>query len=296
MPAGSAQIAFREETGFLEPDTEGTWYQPGLDVTVTPEIDNELTRNRQPDDTMPAGSREGNAILSLDVEFTMTDDNWLSLLPFDGGSLSGGARLAPTAEWYLDTKYVDTDLAIDEDFITFGGAAVESATVNFNDGEDVTVSLSILAADLVDSEADTIEQPSIDDVFTQHSVDLEIGGRTQESMQTATLSMNSLARRQEQQERTPRAMVVGGIEAELESDALFTQVDQLELAAGGSTTSVGDLIDGEDGTLSFENAQADVVDFNLTHAQPANYSWNALVDPETSLSEAVTYHLRDVGI
>lgn len=302
MPqAGNARVAYRVEDGFLDPDTEADWKQPGVNISVNDlSIDNELERVRQPDDATPIGSREGNVLLQASVEFVLTDDNWaVDLLPLDGGTLSGSGRVVPTAEWVFEVEYLDADTTIDDETVTLAGAAVQEATVSYSDGEFVSVELTLIGGGLSGNapSAGGIIQPDDDDVFTQHSVDISVGGRDAEVIQSATLSLNNLAERSEQQERTPRAMVTGAIEAEWETEAVFAEPDQLELATGDTTASIGDMIDGESSAeYHFENGLSDTVEFDLTDVQPANYEWSGLVDPEDELTEPITWHVADVEV
>ena len=298
--AGSAEVAARLEDGYLTPDTEGEWFQPGKDISVGDlSIDNQLTRNRDPDDATPDGSREGNFVGTASVSFTMTDDKWHDLLPFENGSLSQQGGLAPSAEWYFGVQALDDDLAEINESITAAGASVINAEVQYQEGQDVSVDLTIEFGDLSDSApaAGEIVQPSSEDVYTHHGTDLSVGGVDQSAMQSATLSLANLARRQEQQARTPRAMVVGAIEPELTTDAIFSGPDQLELAVGGTTNSVGDMIEGEEtGSLTFENGLGETIEYTLSKLQPIDYSFTALVEPDTDLTEPVTYHVANVEV
>ena len=302
MPqAGSARVAYRVEDEFREAGT-GDWKQPGTDIAVnTLEIDNDAERVRNPDNAIPVGSREGNALLNASVEFTLTDDDWaVDLLPLLGDSLDGRGRVVPTAEWFFEAEYLDDGLGIDDDHLTLAGAAIESVDVDYNDGEFVTVSLDIIGGGL-SSSAPTegeITQPDEEDVFTQHSLDLSIGGRDADVVESATLSITGLAERSEQTgDRLPRAMVLGPVEPEFDVEATYTGPDTLELATGDTTSSIGDLIDGEaTAEYHFENGIGDSVEFDLTNVQPVNYDWSGLVDAETELTEPATFHVANVSV
>jgi hypothetical protein len=67
------------------------------------------------------------------------------------------------------------------------------------------------------------------------------------------------------------------------------------MALGGSTTSVADLITGEStGEFILENGNAETITYTLDTLDPTTYSWSDLVNPDTNLTEPVTYHVADV--
>jgi hypothetical protein len=300
--AGSAEIGYRLESGFGSAGT-GDWFQPGTDVTLTNfTIDNEATRNRQPDDTTPSRSRVGNFVGQMGVSWTLTDDNWHDLVPFSGspGSLSGPVRIPPTAEWYLSATAIDnTGAATFSQALTVGRAAVTEATVNYQEGEDITVDTTIAFGDLTDNTPSSITQPADSDVFTHHGTSLTVDSTAQASLQTATLTMSNLARRVEQQDRKPFSMVTGAMTPEFSTDATFTETDQLEMAISdtSSTTSIADQIDGAaSGSLEFTNGAGDTISYTLSRLQPTTYQWSDLINPDGDLTEPIDYHIADVGL
>jgi len=295
--AGSAEVAFRLESEYLSPGT-GDWYQPGMNISVGDlSIENNQQRNRQPDDPTPDGSRAGNFRGSASVEFDLTDDNWHDLLPLDGNTLSGDRKIAPSAEWYFSVDAVDDAGASFSEHITAAGAAVTDAEINWSQGEAVSISLTIGFGSVSGNSPDTIVQPSNADIYTHHGTTISVGTREQSGAQSATLSLSGLARPQEQQDREPLRYVVGAIEPSFSTDALFTESDQLEAALGGSTTSVADTIAGEaSGAFEHQNGNGDTITYGLTQLDPQTYSWAALVDPGTDLTEPVDYHVSDVSV
>lgn len=299
--AGTSRVAFRAESSFNTPDDTNDWILPGLNVSVGDfSIENNQQRNRKPDEVTPVGSRAGNFRGTLSLNFDYTGDEWHALVPFSGAgeSLSGAGGAAPTAEFYLNTTALDDTDAQFESDITVSGAATEAA-INYQQGEPDTVDLTIdFGALSSESPADgDIVEPSNADVFTHHGTSISVGGRSQTGAQSATLTLSNLARRQEQQSREPLRYVVGAIEPSFSTDALFTEEDQLTAALGGSTTSVADTISGEaSAEFALSNGNGSTVTYELTQLDPQTYSWNALVDPETDLTEPVDYHLTDVAV
>lgn len=293
--AGSAEVAYRLESSPGSPGA-GDWIQPGVDIAVSDlSIDNQPTRNRQPDDAAPAGSRVGNLVGTASLEWTLTDDNFHDLVPQDAGGLSGAGPGAPTAEWYFAVDALDDANAEFGSSITAANAALQSVDVQYQQGQDVRISASVGFGDVSDSTPTSIEQPDEADVYTHHGTSLTVG-TNQAGLQSATLSLANLARRREQQERTPMDWVVGGFEPTLTTNAHFTDEDQLEAAIGNnSSTSIADQLDGVSaGTLEFENGQSEIVSYTLEGLSPANYAWNDLVNPDGDHGEDVTWNVDNV--
>jgi hypothetical protein len=84
---------------------------------------------------------------------------------------------------------------------------------------------------------------------------------------------------------------------ELEAEAIFTEVDQLQRAIGASGTSVvKELQSAGSAGLAFQSGTGKTVAFDLSDPQPVNYSFSSLVDPTTDLTEPTTYHLTDASL
>jgi hypothetical protein len=299
--AGSAEVAYRLEDGFQSAGP-GDWKQPGLNVTVGDlSIDNNAQRNRQPNSPVSAGSSAGNFTATATVDFDLTDATVFSDLIAGiagAGSLSGATLKAPTAEWYFAAEALDGSLAQFESAIALNGVAATSVEIDYTEGEPISVSLSLEASGLSDNSATAITQPAADEIFTHHGTSATIGGLQQSGLQSATLALDGLARRQEQQERGPRVMVVDEMEPELTTDAVFSEVDQLNLALNGGSTgsALSQLQAAASGGLTFENGNGTTIQFELIDPTPDNYSWNDLVAPDTDLTEEVVYQLHDVSL
>jgi len=303
--AGSATAAFALEESYggplVDEDSDGTpeWYQPGVNVTVGDlSVENALERIRYPNDPTPAGSREGDFEGAANVSFTLTDDNWHDLVFADGGTaLPNSPMLAPSSTWYFAVEMPDG--TVEERTPT--GAIVTEAAINYQQGGEITVDLTMVYGDEPDdvttpADAD-IQQPTDDQVFTWHGTTLDVNGVGQSIMQSATLSLSGLARFRRGQSRHPFDAVVGAVEPSLSSDATFTESDQQQLAYGGSSaTSPQETIDKTTGTLTFENGNGTTIGYNLSGLQPTSYSWSDLVAPDSDLSEPIDYHVSDVEV
>jgi len=299
--AGSATVAYALEQSYngalVDSDTDGTpeWYQPGIDVTVGDlTVEQALERRRQPDDPTPAGSREGNWEGALSVSYTLTDDNWHDLVFADGGTaLPHSPMAAPSATWYFEVELPDGST----EPRTPTGAVVQEATINYEQGSDVTVELTILFGDEpndVTAPADAdIQQPAESDAFSRHGTTFDVDGMSQTALlQSATLSLSGLARFRRGADRKPHDAVTGPIEPSLSSDAIFTERDQLAMAVDNADDAVGKV----PATLEFSNGQGTTIGYNLTGVQPASYGWSNLIAPDSDLAEPIDYHVADVEV
>jgi len=169
--SGTARVAFREETSFGTADADGDWIQPGMNITVSEfNIENNQTRNRQPDDTTPDGSRVGNFVGTASLSWDLTDDKWHTLIPFRGTSnnLAGQGGAAPTAEWFFEaTALDDTDTQFTQGLTVSG--AITQADIEYTEGEPISVSVTVDFGALSSNSpaADAIIKPSNADIYTR---------------------------------------------------------------------------------------------------------------------------------
>jgi len=292
----TATVAYRAESAFNSPGT-GDWIQPGTDVSVSSaQIDNQLQRSRQPDQSRPADSRPGNARLSATVEFTVTDKSWTDLLPTDG-SVIGGTGVPPTAEWHFDSDILDGSLSAGTEGVTFAGTAIQQADIQVQEDGPVTVTLTLRGTDLSGNSPESVVQPDPADEFLGHGAELTIDSTVQIGLSSATLSVSGLAERAEEPGRTPRALYVGAVDPTLQTTADTTEVDQLQLAAGGDETTVADTLSGPvSGSLVLENRAASTQTWDLSGLVPNTFSFDQVVSPQDLLGESVNYQLTDIGV
>lgn len=295
--AGSATVAYAVEDSYGSLPTSPTWRQPGIDVTVSDlTVDQALERSRQPDDPTPAGSREGNWEGALGLSWTLTDANFHELV-FAGGSgtLPSGPTRAPSATWYLATDLPDGTT----ESRTPTGAVVQDASISYQQGDDVTVELTILYGDEPDTvtapaDAD-IQQPAEGDAYSWHGASFSVDGVNQPLMQSATLSLSGLARFRRGQDRHPYDAVVDAIEPSFSTDAIFTERDQLALAVDDVDSGSYEEVGAVAGEFALENGAGDTITYTLSGLQPTSYAWSDLVAPDADLSEPIDYHVADVS-
>lgn len=283
--AGSSRVSFAVEDSYRTLPDVPTWIQPGLDVSVgSATLENQLQRARQPDDPRPAGSREGNLEGALNVSFSLTDTNYHDLV-FANGTADGlatSAALAPSATWYLEGELPDGQ---EERFLE--GASVTSWSINYTQGEKITVDLTIVYANEYDpADVDApdvpgdgaIDQPAKDDIIMWHAFDLDFNATTVEKLQSASVDIGSMARPRRDQSRFISDMVVGAYEPTLSFEAILGDTDRRELAYGssGATKPSVDTIDEQTATVTLGS----LGDLSLTGVQPNTYDWQQLVDAE----------------
>lgn len=297
MPgAGSATAAYAVENAYGELPADPTWIQPGIDITVSElSVAQALSRSRQPDDPTPAGSREGNWEGALGLQWTLTDANFHDLVFADGGTaLPNSPMRAPSATWYLAVELPDGST----ESRTPTGAVVQSASINYQQGEEVTVELTITYGDEPDDVATpadgSIQQPADEDAYTYHGASFSVDGLNQPLMQSATLSLSGLSRFRRGQDRHPYDAVVDAIEPSFSTDSVFTERDQLA-AAVDDTAGTSGPVGKVPAEFGLENGQGDTITYTLSGCQPTSYAWADLVAPETSLSEPIEYHVSDVS-
>jgi hypothetical protein len=298
--AGAAEVYYAVEDTFTTLPGTPTWYQPGENLTVeSASLDRALNRARSPDDPRPTGSREGNREVALSVSFSVTDTNWHPLVFAGSSALASSASLAPTSSWYLSA---DTLGGEEERFIQ--GAAVESFSLNYSQGEDVTVDLTLIGAEEVD--ADDEDSPSVpsspvtpskDDIATFAGFDFDLNGsQLSTKLQSVTLEVSGMARFRRGQQQTAVDAVVGAYEPSLSVEATLEDGTQRELAYGTSgATQPQDTVDSSAGEITVANPGGTVATYTLSDLQPTSYSWNALVEAESDITEPVDYHLTDVA-
>jgi len=187
------EFAIKEEDNgqFSDPSDTPDWEQPGVNVEVNSfSIENNRIRTRQPDKTSSERSRVGNFIGSVDVSWTMTDTNWHKMLPLESSSLKGSGRLANTVRVYTNSTIWDSSLTSSEEALVFGGCALESASVNYQEGELITVDATIGLGEAVTvpGPKPTVTQPAATEVYAHHGASLTVDSTTQAGLQSASLS------------------------------------------------------------------------------------------------------------
>jgi len=280
-------VAWELESSFRELPGTPTWKQPGLNITVSSvSLENALQRNRQPDDPRPDGSREGNLEGAYSISFDLTDRDYedMTFANSAGDGLAQEASLAPTATWYLEGELPGGS---EERFLE--GAAVTNWTINYNQGEPVSVDLTITYtqeykagdADAPAAPSDGgISQPDKSDKVMWHSFDADLNAVNIEKLQSFSIDIANMAQPRRGQSRFIQDFVVGAYEPTLSFEAILAGTNRRELAYGSSGATKGstDTIDETNVTLTLGS----LGDYTATRAQPNSYSWSNLVSEENT--------------
>jgi len=291
--AGTATVAFAKEQTFNGslPSTPN-WFQPGVDLSVTgPTIDRTQEPVRQPDQATPAAHRPGRFNGSATVEFSLAGsaNEWEQFV-FHGDSndlpLTGGA--APSFKAFFGTEFLDGTAT---DFVA-SGTVVTECEISVEEDGDVTVSLTLEFARKDDpgtapADAD-ITVPSAEAVYPYHGGSVSAGGVQQTNLNNATISISSLHRLRYGLDQTATGAVVDAIEVEADTEAVYTEQDQLNLATTG--TAGGSLVDeAPDVVIELSNANGTSKSYTVNGARPDTHEWSSLVDPTDDLVESVTF-------
>jgi hypothetical protein len=300
--AGSATVSRAVEDSFMTLPGSPIWRQPGENIQVgTASLERALQRARQPDDPRPDGSREGNQEGALNVTYAMTDTDFHELVfPASGPvGLARSAMLAPTATYYLAAETLP---GTQERFAV--GAATESLSMSYTQGEDFTIDETIIYADEYDADdagapdvPSTIEQPSKSDIVRWHGIDFQIDSVSVEELQSLSVDISGMARFRRGQQLEPTAAVVGAYEPSLTVEATLRDGTQRELAYGSAgATTTQDTIDETPATLTVDNPGGTLATYNLAGLQPTTFDWADLVAADSDITDPTDYHVRNVEV
>jgi len=299
--AGSAQVAFVKETSFDTVPGAPTYYLPGRNVTVDDlTLDNALERLREPGSEEAVESLAGNLEGAVAMSWIMSNDTHGDVrdIIFNDGGTGFASNHATTSSWYLGVDYLDTTtstataerhlkacipLEYSIEYDTDVNAIRESVTMGYAD-EALSASLT----------PGSITRPASGTDAPFHGASLDIDSTTVARLQSATISFSSMYRYISDTSRTPVDAVLAAPETTLDMAAVFNTTDYLAQAYGGSgATAPQDSVDSFSGTLSFDTAGGTTIaTYTMSAVKPDNYEWSSLVDPETDLTDSVSYHVN----
>jgi len=298
--AGSGDVAFADESSFATLSSP-TWYEPGTDVQVqSASLNRSLERKRRANDPRPSGSRAQNREGALEVSFTMTDTNFHSLIFADSGTkLESTASLAPTATWWISSDVLDGNASTEGRF--FQGTAVQSVSWEYQQGSDVRVTLSTIAAQEIGGDdgaapaTPTPNRPSHGEECTFAGTTFKINSADVNKLQSLSLEISNLARFRRGQQQEPVDAVVGPYQPSLSVDAILQGSTQRELAYGTtSATQPQDEVQKQSGTLEFDNTNGNVASYALKDLQANSFDWADLISGDTDITDPTEYQVRTV--
>jgi len=292
--AGSSTIAYAVEQSYLGGVGGAPTYRlPGRDIRVQDlSIDNALEPLRDPGDILPSEQLAQNFEGALELSWVLSGNQFHELV-FNDDTDSSGLNdsytdgVFPSAEWYMGLDYVGGTAER-----VARGVIPTSWSVEYSQGSEVEVSFTAVYGD--EELSTSLTQGSITretDAVPGHGADLTIDSVGQTKLQSATLSVDSVARLQRGPSRAPIAAVAGAAEVSLDTSAIFSGPDQLESAYGSAgATSPQALVGGVGGTLTFARDGTQVAQYNLSGLTPNDYAWDDLVNPDEDVTESVTFN------
>jgi len=297
MTAGNVDVAFRIESAYGEPDTEGTWQQPGKNISITElDLDNQLEQLRDPNNPVPVERLEGNFEGALGINCTLAGDPippWHDLV-FDAGALPSSGGRATSAEWAIGLNYIGGEIER-----LAQGAIVVDATLNWNNGQAWTVDLTILYGDEEKNASFTptdVQTLGPEKTYNHAATDIDIDATSVKGLSSFSLSLSNLARLREGLGRHPYEAVIGAINptADVQGDFTDESPSNLELAYGSATEPVEN-VDSAPMTIDATNKAGDNLVYAIDAAKPATYSWEELVEPDADEQESITFEIYDTG-
>lgn len=301
MPgAGTAELAFAKEESLMgtlvDADADGTpeYYAFGRNPTLTDiSLDNALARMRDTGDVEAAESIAQNfegavavdAVVSNDVHGDVED------IIFNSGGTSFAPGQSASAAIFAGVDYIGGTV---ERELT--GCIPLDYSINYEQGGVVTYSLSMAYADETKNTSITpsaIVQVSDGSSVPHHGVTLTIDAASVTKLQSATLSISNIARYHRGTDRNPVDAVIGAVETSLETNAIISRPDHLELAYGASAaTSPQDSMSSVAGSLKLAVGGTIVTTVDLPQLKPANYSWGDLVNDDADTTEQISWHVN----
>jgi len=286
--AGSGQFAFAIEDSFRTLPGVPSWLKPGEGVDVTDAtLDRQLIDNPQSNDARGDGSVEGNIRGTWAVTFDYAGTNWHQW----AFPATDPVELAPNGLVSTATIYLGANLpGNEEDQDRFlAGAAVESMSLTYTEGDTLSVELSGFYFDEPevggthgDAPTDAeIQGPSKSDIVTGAGFDLQVAGASIDNLQSVTLSVSGMASERSQQSQYPSDVVVGNLDQSLSVTAILSD-NTLRERTYGSDTAAEPVSQVDETTASATATARDGTTdtYNLTRVQPSTTSWESLTSAE----------------
>jgi hypothetical protein len=287
--AGSATVAYAVEDSYLgaleDADSDGStdYHLPFKNPTVDElSLDNALQREPI------VQNFEGAATVSGELA---EPPHWHDLVFNAGGTGFTSGRM-PSATLFFGVDYLSgtSEWAAE-------GAIVTDATINWQQGQSPTASLTFIYGNATSAASITpsnIQTPAPQDLYDFHGTELTIDGTVVSKPQSIELSIPTNARFHRDDSRTPADAVIGPVNPTLTTEAILSNISNTEAALGGSTPAT--MLSSVSGSLAFTNDNGDSITYNLGGLKPTNYSWNSLIDPENDLTDPVEFHVSSLGV
>ncbi|RLM39266.1 phage tail tube protein [Haloarcula sp. Atlit-120R] len=306
MPgAGSGNLAFGKETSFMESladeDNDGNpdYWHFGRNPSLTElSLDNQLQRMRDAGVVENVESVKQAFEGAVGVEATISSDTFDDVedIVFNDAGTSFTSGQAASSRIYAGVDYVGG--TAERELI--GCIPTEFTPINYTEGGLLTFSISFLYAD--ENKSASITPSNVNSVSNatsapDHALTLDIDGVTVTQLQSAQLSISSIARFiRGAAGPAPVDAVIAAPESTVETSAVFgsDSPSRLELAYGSAdATSPEDLVGGVSATLDVTVNGTQVSTYNLT-VTPASGSWENVISTENT-EQSLTWNV-DGGV
>jgi len=292
--AGSGSIAWAPETSYLGGTAADPTYRvPGTNVqTNTAELSRNLLAILAPGDVEAQEFLAQNLGGQLDISFILKNDDYHRLV-FTDNYTAWTSGLANSAEWYLG---VDTATGTTERQVK--GWAPATATAEYT-GSTETVRVTLTGA-YGDEEFNTeltpgtVQDPG--DEVPGFGTTLSIAGSdVGQRLQSATISMENIARLQTGASQKPIEAVQGNVQTSVDMSAIYRGPELYERALGSAgATEVEEDVENVTGTIDFSANGSTVADYTLDTVAPESYDWQDLINNEADLNESINFRAAGV--
>lgn len=287
--AGSSTLAWSPEESYLGGVGDNPVYRmPGSNPTVdTSELSRNLLEIYAPGDIEAQEFLAQNLEGQLDLSWILSNDQFHRLI-FNDGNTGFTNGLANSVEWYLGVDYIGgtTERQI-------MGWAPATASIEYSGSTEV-VRVTVTGA-YGDEKKNTSITPgtieSTSDEVPGHGATLEIDGAdVGEKLQSATLSIENIARLQRGTSQKPIEAIAGNVSTTVDMASIYDGPDRYERALGSAgATDVEEEVEEVPATLSFDVAGSEVASYDIARVAPNTYNWTDLVNNDADLNEDISF-------
>jgi hypothetical protein len=298
--AGSGSLAFAPEDSFDTLPGTPSYYEFGRNTTVTElNLQNTLQRTRAVGQTESVESiaqrLEGafavEAVASADVHSNVHD-----IIFNDGGTgfttgAAASARVYPGVDYLSGTAERELQACIPLEY-----------SVTYEEGGLVRYALTMAYADeglntsLTPSSVTTVSEGTS---APFHGVGLTIDSAAQgQYLQNTTLSITGISRFRRGAQRAPVDAVAGPCNATLETTAIITGTDELELAYGAAdATAPQDEVGGVSASLDIATASGtNIATYNMSGVTPNTHAWGDLISADNDTTDEIGWQVNGVSV
>lgn len=296
--AGSGELLLAHEQtlgGSLvddDSDSNPDWYQAGRNPSLTElDLDRQLQRLRDGVSPEAAESVAQNVDGAVGLEAVVSSDvhDQIEQVVFNDGGTAFTPGRPNSARIATEVNYLDGTV----DRILYGCIPL-SYELNWEQGGMVSYSLSM---GYVEEKTDqTISLTDVTEVTTGtstafHDATLSIDGTSIQKLQSATLTVDNIARFQRGGGPKASDAVIAAPEVSLSFEAIITGPDRLEIAYGAAdATAIQDTMDSVPGEFDIAANGTDISTYTLPQVKPNTLSWGSVIDTEDT-TESLDCHV-----